>query len=88
MIIKESLQVSAGTTVAFAGWDARKATTRVDREGLSSLFRRKMRPRSGLFAPRQYPNAVACIPWAVRSPLRRAPGAALPGRSFARSLTK
>jgi hypothetical protein len=62
MIIKESLQVSAVVTAAFAGWDARKATTRVDREGRSSVFRRKMRPRSGLFAPQQYPGAVLASP--------------------------
>jgi hypothetical protein len=47
-----------------------------DREGPSSVFQRKMRPRSGMRAPQRITNAVA-VPDAARSPLRGAPRATL-----------
>ncbi len=91
-------QISAGATAALRdGMRERRRREWSDREGLSSTFRRKMRPRSGMPAPSRSIIAVAASPSAARSrfaaprvpdPASRAPRATLWGRPFARSLTR
>jgi len=88
MVAKEPLNKShAGATTAL--WDGMRERRRreCDRGGRSSVFRRKMRPRSGMQAPSQPIIAVVASPSAARSRFA-SPSCNPLGAPFARSLTK
>ena len=77
----------AGATTAMRDGMRERRRRECDREGWSSTFRRKMRPRSGMHAPSQSIIAVAASPSAARSRFA-GPSSNAPGAPFARSLTK
>ena len=69
------------------GMHERRRREWCDRGGRSSLFQRKMRPRSGMPAPQQYHAAVEASP-PLPDPASRNPSCYALGHPFARSLTR
>ncbi len=62
----------------FLGCRARRGDAECDRTGRSSVFRRKMRPRSGMPSPHAR-RTRSCIHYAARAPLHGVPRATLRG---------